>query len=1091
MHRQDGGERLYQVVLQASPAPGWLWYYFIVQIDGQSYYYGNNTDSLGGIGQLYEEAVVKSYQITVYKTGSSTPQWLKEAVIYQIFIDRFYSGEDRQLPAKQGAVFHADWSNTPFYIRDPDTQRIIYYDFFGGNLDGVSKKLDYLKELGVTVIYFNPLFEAPSNHRYDTSDYHKIDSVVGDNKLFAEFCVQAAEMGIAVILDGVFSHTGSDSIYFNREGRYPGLGAYQSTDSPYYNWYNFANHPDDYQSWWGIDTLPNVKEDEPSYLDFVIDNKNSVLKYWLKQGVKGWRLDVADELPDSFIKHFAKTMKTLDPNTILIGEVWEEASHKFSQGKMREYLNGEELDSVMNYPFRHILLDFILESKDAYETQQALMSLYENYPRHNFYSLMNLLGSHDVVRILTLLGEAPPPESMSSTEQAKYRLSDQQRRTAVARLKLLVLWQMTFPGVPSIYYGDEAGLEGYADPFNRGTYPWGHEDQEMLSWYKTMTSLRHRYDMLKTGEWLPLYAEGDIYGYIRRICGGADVFGSPKQDGIAIVIFNRSKNSTERITVDTGRLCRGMMADVLADHKEYCVEQGKLTLTIGPLEGKILVQVEKPAFKREAGILLHPTSLPSKHGIGDIGKEAFRFIDLLRAGKQKLWQVLPLNPVGISGSPYQSMSAFAGNSLLISLEELADIGLLTENELNPGQDFDKSKVDFGKVGEFKEGLLRAAFANFLVCEKPADYDDFLLQNSRWLDDYVCFAAFKKYFNDQSWHLWPTDIANREPQAIERYTKLLAMELDYHRFVQYNFFRQWTALKTYASKQGVKIIGDLAIFVDHDSCDVWANRDLFELDESGLPTKVAGVPPDYFSTTGQLWGHPHYRWVKMAEDDYAWWRLRVAVLLQQVQIIRIDHFRGFAAYWEVLAGEQTAVNGKWVLGPGVDFFEKLQNYFGVLPIIAEDLGIITAEVEDLKNQFNYPGMNVLQFTLLPDEQGKCAPFICEQNIVVYTGTHDNETTVGWYKRLLASKPEAAKSIGKKLGITGSDLVVACWKIIKFAYASNANTVIIPLQDVLGLGNEAKMNTPGVSDGNWQWRYQAETFTEEITARLAELVDANDR
>lgn len=1078
---------VYEATLTVPSEPGLVWYYFKIGAGGAIAYYGNNSAMLGGVGKLYCHEP-PSYQITVYKQGSTTPDWFKEAVMYQIMPDRFYNGEPdgRVLNPKKGSLIHSHWDNIPFYIRETDTGRIMAYDFFGGNLRGIMTKLPYLKELGVTVIYLNPVFESPSNHRYDTADYHKIDGMLGDNELFAALCTEAKKYGISIFLDGVFSHTGSDSIYFNREGRYPVLGAYQSRQSPYYNWYRFRNWPNEYECWWGIDTLPNVDESEPSYVDFAITGPDSVSKYWLKRGAKGWRLDVADELPDEFIKEFRRSIKEVDPDSVLIGEVWEDASHKVSYGKLRKYLCGEELDSAMNYPFRNIVLDFVMGHKDAAETHRALMSLYENYPVQNFYAMMNLIGSHDVPRVLTILGEAPVADTLTIGEQAHYRLPDDKRKLAVARLKLASLWQMTFPGVPCVYYGDEAGAEGYKDPFNRGTYPWGNENTELLEWYKKIIGLRHKYDALKTGEWHCLHAEGDVYGYVRRVANGRDVFGRVKEDGVALVLLNRSTDKAVELSLDIRQWCSGPLVDVLQGDVEIQPDRGILRVSLQPLEGKLYIQTENPAFDRGCGILLHPTSLPSRYGIGDMGKEAYEFINFLSKSKQKLWQILPLNPVGDSYSPYQSPSAFAGNHLLISLGKLVQSGLLSASEIKGYPRCDADAVQFDKVRIAKEKLLRIAFQNFMTYDKPAAYAKFNRENAFWLDDYAFFMALKRYFSEAAWTEWPRPISRREEEAMDYYREILEEEIQYHKFLQYIFFSQWQALKHYAGQWKIKIVGDLPLFVAHDSSDVWANPQLFQLDETGRPIKVAGVPPDYFSKTGQLWGNPLYNWNEMAKDDYKWWRDRFEMLFKMVDIVRIDHFRGFEACWEVPAGEKTAVNGQWVEGPGGAFFATMKKYLGQLPVIAEDLGVITPEVEQLKQEFNFPGMRVLHFSFSCDEEGEYQPFSCSKNTVLYTGTHDNDTTVGWYTHLLSGQPELAAMVKKAVGADeAASAYEVCRHMVEFAYNSNANTVVIPLQDLLELNSSARMNIPGTVGTNWKWRSRKEHFTPELAARLAEL------
>ena len=556
---------------------GLYWYYFVVISRDKVYYYGNNQEQLGGIGQIKEQAPLP-YQITVYKEDLSVPAWFKESVLYQIFVDRFYNGngDGRVDNPKKGCLVHGRWDDTPCYLKELDGS-IKRWNFFGGNLRGVIKKIPYLKELGVGVIYFNPIFEAPSNHKYDTADYKKIDSMFGDNEVFQELYSEAQKYNIRIMLDGVFSHTGSDSIYFNREGNYQEIGAYQSKKSPYYSWYCFNKHPDEYDSWWGVGTLPNVNELDPSYQDFIFKDKDSVVQYWMRNGVAGWRLDVADELPDEFIKALRGEIKQANSESILLGEVWEDASNKISYGANRQYLWGEELDSVTNYPFRQALLDFIQGNGDAQLLHRRLMSLYENYPREHFYSAMNLIGSHDVPRVLTLLGEAPNGETLQDQEKEAFRLDARQRRLGLMRLKLLVLFQMTFPGVPAIYYGDEVGMEGYADPYNRGPYPWGREEADLLSFYQKATALRNNFSAFYKGEWFPVWTEGDVYGFLR-------VF----EDEVFLVAINRHQTEERKITLELGKEYSGLCIEVFPQEKDGAKEYSTLEITLNPLEGKVL-----------------------------------------------------------------------------------------------------------------------------------------------------------------------------------------------------------------------------------------------------------------------------------------------------------------------------------------------------------------------------------------------------------------------------------------------------------------------------------------------------------------------
>ncbi|MDK2986359.1 MAG: 4-alpha-glucanotransferase [Clostridia bacterium] len=487
-------------------------------------------------------------------------------------------------------------------------------------------------------------------------------------------------------------------------------------------------------------------------------------------------------------------------------------------------------------------------------------------------------------------------------------------------------------------------------------------------------------------------------------------------------------------------------------------------------------------FDRASGILLHPTSLPSRYGIGDIGTEAKKFIDFLKKSKQSLWQILPINPPGYGYSPYQSFSAFAGNELLISIDGLIAEGLLSENEIKDLPQFNKERVEFDRVKVFKERLYKIAFNNFKSAQINNEYNQFVTKYEIWLENYALFMALKEYFDGLPWNHWEKSIAFRDKEAIERYKNLLHEKIEYYKFLQYIFSSQWEELKEYADVNGIKIVGDIPIYVSYDSSDVWANPRLFKLDELGNPRKVAGVPPDYFSATGQLWGNPIYKWKEMEKDDYGWWRERFKNLLELVHIIRVDHFRGFESYWEVPGGEKTAVKGKWVKGPGAKFFSTVSKYLGDLPVIAEDLGIITPEVTELRKKFNFPGMRVLQFEFESGMENEYFPYIHEENTVVYTGTHDNDTTVGWYKKRIKAKEFFNRYLSQETNLDEKDI---CWYLIKYALKSKANIAIIPLQDIFCLDSHARMNEPGTITGNWEWRFQKDVLTEEIAEKLKEL------
>jgi 4-alpha-glucanotransferase len=1094
----DQMEQVFTAEYPAPDDPGLVWYYFIIKTEHQTWFYGNNMKLLGGEGEL-KIAPPPSYQLTVYRAGGKALEWYQQGVMYQIFVDRFANGNDLGLVSnpKPKSLIHGDWYDTPFYLRDKKG-KIRRWTFFGGNLRGVLQKLPYLRELGISCIYFNPIFKSVSNHKYDTGDYLQIDPMYGDEEIFGRLIREAGKYGITVILDGVFSHTGSDSIYFNKKGSYPSLGAFQSPESPYYNWYRFLGSREKFECWWGVEDLPNVNENEPSYREFILTGENSVVKYWMKKGVKGWRLDVADELPDEFIKALRQTMAEVDPDAVLIGEVWEDASNKISYGKLREYLWGEELDGTTNYPFRSIFLDYILGKADAFTVHRRVMSLYENYPKEHFFRALNLLGSHDTIRVLTLLGEAPPAENLLEEERENFKLSVEARELAHKRLRLFSLVQMAFPGVPCIYYGDEAGAEGYADPYNRGTYPWGREDQGLLEWYRKIVKIRREYQVLRTGEFASLPGDQEVYGFRR----------ADKNEEIILVI-NTSLSLEKEVLIRFALPEEGLREKAAEKPGEKAWQVLELLsgepvpnaacgflARLKPLEGKLFYCWERdislvPRLERSCGVLLHITSLPSRWGCGDLGEKALWFVDFLAEAGQRLWQILPLNPVGPGFSPFQSDSAFAGNPLLISIDYLIKEGLLdaavAEGELQSmSLFFHDNQVNFAAMSELKEKLLRRAFEVFQIkidqdqWVAPTksrqgylswpNYTRFQSENSYWLEDYCLYQALKKYHGGLPWQEWKKNAANREKEALLKFRKALAGEIAYHRFLQYTFFTQWMKLRRYAHAQGISFIGDMPIYVAADSCDTWVHRELFELDEAGRPLKVGGVPPDYFSQDGQLWGNPLYNWNKMANEKYSWWSERIRQALQLTDYLRLDHFRGFEAYWEIPEAARTAAHGRWIKGPGKEFFAAMAKELGSLPFIAEDLGMITPEVQVLKEICGFPGMKVLQFlteeSLSKDERS-------EQE-VYYTGTHDNDTLWGWYQNNII-----ADLLPQDLNAQA-----VCRDFIATVYSSKSAWVIIPLQDILGLDSRARMNTPGTAAGNWEWRMAEGSLTAEIVSFLKE-------
>ena len=490
-------------------------------------------------------------------------------------------------------------------------------------------------------------------------------------------------------------------------------------------------------------------------------------------------------------------------------------------------------------------------------------------------------------------------------------------------------------------------------------------------------------------------------------------------------------------------------------------------------------------FPRSAGILLHPTSFPSRYGIGDLGEAAYRFVDFLVATKQSWWQILPLGPTGYGDSPYQSFSAFAGNPLMVSPDLLVHDGYLPAEAVRQVPDFPAHKVDFGWVIPYKNGLIQQAYAHFeahATAEQRAAFAAFQQEQAPWLDDYALFMALKQHHVDHEggvWNTWPTEIAQRQPKALKAWRKKLAAEVALYQFGQFLFFQQWFRLKQYANERGIHIVGDIPIFVAFDSADVWGNPDLFYLDETGSPTVIAGVPPDYFSATGQRWGNPLYRWDVLAKSGFAWWLKRIQATLNMVDIVRIDHFRGFEAYWEIPATEPTAINGRWVQAPGMALFRTLQEKLGNLPIIAEDLGVITPEVEELRDTFGLPGMKILQFGFGGEHNSAFLPHGFTANSVVYTGSHDNETTLGWYRN---ASPAEQDHVRRYVARDGRDVV---WDMIRLALASVSNSAVIPLQDLMELGNEARMNFPGQVGGYWSWRYLPHMLTDTIAYRLREM------
>ncbi|MBE6908084.1 MAG: glycoside hydrolase family 13 protein [Ruminococcaceae bacterium] len=559
------GRVVYRGVYTA-PAEGELvWYHFrIFWATGGECCFGKN-----GLRQWDDLA---TWQLTVYDGASETPAWFGSGVSYQIFPDRFRRGVKRDVSGMVGnRTLHEDWDEMVEYLPNAEGE-ITCSDFFGGDLTGVTEQLDYFHSLGVTTLYFNPIFEAASNHRYDTADYRHIDPLLGTEEDFKTLCAEAKKFGIRVILDGVFNHTGSNSVYFNAKGFYPGVGAAQSEDSPYASWYHFSKFPDEYDAWWGFKTLPAIEETDPNYMDFIIENEDSIVRHWLRAGASGWRLDVADELPGVFIEHIRRVMDEEFPDAYLLGEVWEDGSNKIAYSTRRKYLLGAQTHGLMNYPFRNALLQYLLQ-KDAAAFRDMMETIRENYPPAAFYGVMNFLGTHDTPRILTVLGHSGPwPQSRE--ERAQTRLCEGERYLAMRRLRLAALVMFAFPGSPTIYYGDEAGMEGFEDPFNRGTYPWGEQNRQLIAYFTRLGALRGARTSLQSGTIEYLRAEGGVLAFLRASAGEK-----------SLMACNAGDKPEELILPWDGAEAKDALTG-----RRFAARQDQLRLTLAPLEGVLLIE---------------------------------------------------------------------------------------------------------------------------------------------------------------------------------------------------------------------------------------------------------------------------------------------------------------------------------------------------------------------------------------------------------------------------------------------------------------------------------------------------------------------
>ena len=1035
MKGTSAGDHLHFSVDYKPAETGVVWYSFDIEAsDGAVWRYGAKPGWTTGEG-AFAYGDPPSFQITVFEPRATQPDWYKKGIVYQVFPDRFARGEGWREQAEAALAAHRngpervlveDWDTAPTYKRKSETDLgIARWDFYGGTLEGIREKLGYLKGLGVTVIYLNPIFEAQSNHRYDTADYLRIDPMLGTERDFGRLCDEAAEMGISVILDGVWNHCGRDSVYFNRDENYPDAGAWQAhedgVESPYADWFTF-NEDGTYAGWWGNQDMPSYRDDCEPFHELVC-GKDGVVRKWLRAGARGWRMDVADELTDEFIAQIKAAAVAEKDDSVLIGEVWEDASNKLAYGKLRQYFQGKELDGVMNYPLRTGLLDYVCGHIGADELAARLEQLRENYPRDAFYSSLNLLGSHDRERLYTVLGGAPDPDSMTETERETFRLDEGQASLAMSRLWLTVLLQMTLPGVPCVYYGDELGLEGLRDPYNRASFPWGGGRRDCFNVFRNAIAIRKTLPVLTDGEFEPFSSGHDVFGFWRRGKDGSQV----------CVLVNAGLHDSRTVRVP---MVDEAVSDVVSGNAPK-VDHGQAEVFLWPLGTAILhfhkkIRLQKP-LERGMGVLCHVTSIPNGGKPGTLGAPAKKFVDWLAAAGVRYWQVLPVTPPDSFGSPYAGLGAFAGNTALLE------------------KGIDKT------------------LAALKGCEKTREFREFCEANEYWLTSYACFMAIKDLLGPVEWQKWPAKYRSFSPELAED-PKLKAGVLK-HAKLQFEFEREWAELREYANSRGIAIVGDMPMYVSGDSADVWAEPDIFNLDEDGYAGAQAGAPGDAFAPEGQLWGNPTYRWDVLAEQGYGWWLCRFSRAFDVYDYVRLDHFIGFSSYYSIPKGKKPS-EGEFNFGPGAALFEAAYAQFGPLPFIAEDLGAITPAVRALVAQTGIPGMDVVQFAD-NDVRGGYEP---KPGTIVYAGTHDNQTLLGWVK--------------SRFGVEGEEARELAGRIARDVLATDADVAVMQLQDVLGLDDDARMNVPGVAEGNWTWQADAADVA-AAADHLADLVRESGR
>lgn len=1035
MKGTSAGDHLHFLVDYKPAETGVVWYSFDIEAsDGAVWRYGAKPGWTTGEG-AFAYGDPPSFQITVFEPRATQPDWYKKGVVYQVFPDRFARGEGWREQAEAALAAHRngpervlveDWDTAPTYKRKSETDLgIARWDFYGGTLEGIREKLGYLKGLGVTVIYLNPIFEAQSNHRYDTADYLRIDPMLGTERDFGRLCDEAAEMGISVILDGVWNHCGRDSVYFNRDENYPDAGAWQAhedgAESPYADWFTF-NEDGTYAGWWGNQDMPSYRDDCEPFHELVC-GKDGVVRKWLRAGARGWRMDVADELTDEFIAQIKAAAVAEKDDSVLIGEVWEDASNKLAYGKLRQYFQGKELDGVMNYPLRTGLLDYVCGHIGADELAARLEQLRENYPRDAFFSCLNLLGSHDRERLFTMLGDAPDPDTLSEEECAAFRLDEGHASLAMSRLWLTVLLQMTLPGVPCVYYGDERGMEGFRDPYNRAAFPWDGGRMDCATVFRNAIAVRKALPVLTAGDFEPFADGEDVFGFWRR-----------GEDGECVcVLANASLHDAHTVRVPmAGEAVSDVVSGAAPAVVDGCAEAFLWPLGTAVLHFHKQRRLQEP-LEPGMGVLCHVTSLPNEGGPGTLGAPARRFVDWLAECGQTYWQVLPVNPADGYGSPYAGLAAFAGNTCLL----------------------EKDPEDV--LAELKDA------------DDDPDYQAFLEKNKYWLTPYATFRAIKDLLGEGPWQEWPDAYARFSPGLARRVE--LADGVDRHRKLQYEFQREWDELRAYANARGIKIVGDMPMYVSGDSADVWAERDIFELDERGYAQVQAGCPGDGFDPEGQLWGNPTYRWDVLAARGYDWWLARLERAVKTYDYVRLDHFIGFSSYYKIAKGKP-AREGSFSFGPGLDLFRAAYQKLGPLPFIAEDLGVITPAVRALIAETGIPGMDIVQFSDGDVREG----YEPKPDTVTFTGTHDNQTLLGFCQ--------------SRFGLERQEATQMADHIAASVLASKNDVAIMPLQDVLGLDDAARMNVPGVAEGNWSWQAAWEDVV-AATGRLTQMAQASGR